>query len=246
MKNVYIYIMLLLISFISFGQETIDVNSLLIPPTQGPIGGVDVVFFIDNSDSMMSKESGTTQNREYEDLKITVQNLMTNVLACNSDNRVAVVQFSYRNYGVNGTSEERPRIYIEGNGAFTNTPISFSRRFNNDAGYTFACLDLLGNVLAGVPNPSGPQRVYGAQTLNSTPGNKLIVCMITDAGLVGNDLFPNNSSGNTAYASYTNFKNNLDAKLVVIQGPSTDIVQHNGLTEGLKSMSAGISSRQGS
>ncbi len=230
MKNVYLYIVFLLMSFNSFGQ------------------GVDVIFFIDNSDSMESKDIGTFQDREYEDLYSTVQNLMIDVLECNSENRVAVVQFSYRQFGVVGTSEERPRIYIEGDGTFKNTSFAFTRRFSNDAGYTFACLDVLKNVLTGVSNPSTPTRVYGAQNLIRTPGNKLVICFFTDAegDSLSNDLIPRNTSGNTAYASYTSFKNTLNAKFVLILGPGTDIEDHGGLDLIDKKVGAAISSRTGS
>lgn len=228
MKNVYLYMMLLLMGFNSFGQQTEDFSTLA-------LGYVDVIFLVDNTNSLKSTSSGSTQPREYEDMYITVQNLMQNFLDCQYRGKVAVVQFA-----ANDTNEYG-RIYIEGDGTFKSTPFPFERRFPDGGGWVYDSVNTLKNVLMGVPNPTSPQVVFGAQTLTRTPGSKLVVCLITDSDPGGIlDLVPLSGFGNIRYTNYTMFKEALDANFVFILGP-----EESGLSSADKSIAAAIATGGG-
>lgn len=228
MKNVCLYVMLFFIGFKSFGQEIEEFSTLALGP-------VDIIFLVDNTNSIKNKVTGTAQDREYEDMYISVQNLMQNVLNCNYRSKVAVVQFA-----ANDTNEYG-RIYIEGDGTFKATAFPFERRFDGGGGWVYDSVNTLKNVLMGLPNSTSPQVVFGAQTLTRTPGSKLVVCLITDSDPNGVlDLVPLNAVGNARYTHYTMFKDALDANFVFILGPES-----TGLSSLDKSIAAGIATGNG-
>lgn len=67
MKNVSLLLFLLLISFKNFGQ------------------GNDVIFVIDNTNSIIEEE--------YKEMHNSAMKVMENILSCNSLNRVSVIQY---------------------------------------------------------------------------------------------------------------------------------------------------------
>ena len=214
MKNVSLLLLFLLISFKSLGQ-----------------GGTDVIFFIDTSNSM--------SKNEFDMGYITIQNLMNEVLNCNDMNRVAVVQYQFINR--QDTQEYHPEIKIEGDGYFSSTPVSFYRWGLGLNDKPYAGLELLYNIFTGVPNE--PDRVKpDGMTLTRTPGNNLIIFMLTDAGRNGG-FVPHEVYNDDAFTSYTNFKNNLGAKFVIVLGPSTNLSFGYALTG--QNAAAAVASRVG-
>lgn len=179
MKNLYFNVIcLFLLAFNSYAQ------------------GNDVILLIDNS--------GSVSNTEYVDMNASVQKIVTEVLACNENNRIAIVQ--YANVGSDS------RVFIESD--FTDTPMVFTRKFSDnlaDANAHSAVM-LLGNALDHVPNGN----ILGTSVLNQTPGNSLVVYLFTDdlrKGLV-NPSSPTIGS-NGAFQAYTDFKIVRDATFVV-------------------------------
>lgn len=157
--------------------------------------GNDVIFLIDNS--------GSIDNVEYPDMNASIQNIITEVLACNENNRIAIAQYA----DVGSTSQ----VYIESD--FTNIPMVFNRRFSTGGGANaHSAVTLLGNALDNVFNVN----ILGTTVLNQVSGNSLVVYLFTDdirGGLVASPAPPVGS--NSAFQAYTAFKTTRGATFVV-------------------------------
>lgn len=185
MKNVYLYIIFLLISLNSFGQ------------------GVDVIFLLDNSGSI----EGNPVNQlpplgtEYRDMYESVQKIMGNVLECHPDNKVSVIQYS------NGGPNYGDFMYIESD--FTNTQFPFIRRYNNNDDL-WRFMGHIGNALNGTVDPV----IKGVSTLHRTSGNMLVVFVYTDAESVGIIDPSTGVNINQKFAYFDNFKATYNAKII--------------------------------
>lgn len=202
MKNLYFSIVFLFfLSLKSFSQ------------------GSDVIIWIDNSESI--------DNQEYVDMKVSIEKIIQNILSCNPQNRVAVIQYSTGGY--------LKRIYIESN--FTNDlniANSFVRRTNVLGGTgddAHQSLSLIGNALDAIPNAN----IFGNQSLIQTPGNSLVLYLFTDASRSqsSNDSylvnsFPASIGADIAFQNYTSFKINRNAKFVVTHVPPNNISRSAG------------------
>ncbi|WP_347217728.1 T9SS type A sorting domain-containing protein [Chryseobacterium sp.] len=161
----------------------------------------DYVFMLDNGGSM--------DQEEYHTMRRGAIKLMEQLLACNSDNRVAIVQ-----YGTGILDEDtgvyKPLIYIESD--FTNdffTAQNFNRRL--DFGdYLQQSVGLVRDAMMGVSNPDiiSPQK-----TLNREQETRFII--FTDAERASDGLssyivdpvYAPNSYG--AFAAVMDFKMNV-------------------------------------
>lgn len=191
MKNVYMYMLLSMLCTIkSFGQ------------------GSDVIFLIDNSGSILSGSPvvGTTgqPGSEYYAIYNTVQSIMYEVLTCNSNNRVAVVQY--------GDTSNTHGVYIESD--FTNSAITFVRRYANGGGVARA-VDIMSDAISGLPNTGIDPA--GSSTLSYNTNNSLIVFIFSDA-YRNQDLLSNGDpvfNNNPGFSPYTYLKETFGAKFVV-------------------------------
>ncbi|WP_343623190.1 3-coathanger stack domain-containing protein [Flavobacterium lindanitolerans] len=193
MKKLYILILFLTCGLKSFAQ------------------GTDVIFWIDNS--------GSIDDIEYAAMKASVSNIMANVLECNPDNKITVIQYAATKVGTNFI----PKIKIETD--FTNSAISFSRVPVADVGnYDFAheSLGLIGKALDHITDSN----ILGTSFLNRTSGNTLAIYFFTDAlrdDLTGSCLVNKNTiliGSNGAFQNYTNFKVSRNATFIVTMVPS--------------------------
>lgn len=180
MKNLYLFILFLLISIKGLAQQ-----------------GVDVIFMIDNSDSM--------SDLEFTQVKNTIQSLSTNIINCNPTNKICIVHED--RLPVDGAI-----MYIESD--FTNDLAvinNFGRRYRGN-----------GSVFNGISNLHGPLvhntylSVHGTPWLNRTLGNNLVLYIFTDAGRNG-DLVSLNFEG------YTNFKKWYNAKIMMAHVPPSNV-----------------------
>lgn len=199
MKNVYLkYICFLLLGFNAYSQ------------------GSDVIFWVDNS--------GSVDNTEYTQMSNSIQAIMQNVIDCNPDNRVTVIQYGSQGTGVNS------RIWIESD--FSNAPFVFPRRSGVIGSGDFAheALGLIGNAIDHIANPN----IFGTAFINRTPGNSLVIYLFTDAsraatGNNGSCLVSETSTGtgtNGAFQNYTDFKNLRGVKFVVtLVSPTASAIQ---------------------
>lgn len=173
--------------------------------------GNDVIIWLDNSTSI--------SNEEFADMTTSVQQIISAVLDCNPDNRVAIVHYG----GENG---DEARIFIEdpnNNGAFTNNQaeaINFTRRTAQVGGQDYAheALELIGRALDSNPLTLGI--VSPRRTLNHGGGRNLVLYLFTDGhrNLGSSWLVNRNASAfnaNNAFVNYTNFKNDRNATFVV-------------------------------
>lgn len=193
MKNVYLYIVFLLIGFNSFGQ------------------GVDVIFWVDNSNSITDSE--------YQKMSTSIKNTITQVLECNGSNKVAVVHYGATNGFGGGTAASY--IFIESD--FTNnltTATSFVRRTTSVGGGDWAheALFLIGNALDNVTSSyiASPQK-----KLTRTATNSLVIVLFSDAlRNTGDTYLVNHASSaygtDVAFQNYTSFKINRNAKFLVV------------------------------
>jgi hypothetical protein len=197
MKNVYLYIMFLLIGFNGFGQ------------------GVDVIFLVDNSLWISGYPVNTVPpNTEYSDMYNSVQAMMSEVLECNSSNRVTVVQYSECNsYG--------NLVAVESD--FKNYPISFTRRFNCDADALNLTVNFVSDRLMGIPDssPSGTGKL-----LNRTPGNELVLFIFNQ--YARSSLVDGPSGNNNSFLPFDNFKSLHNAKIMMIHITPSEIDKKAG------------------
>jgi len=189
MKNVYLtYLCLLLFAFKGYSQ------------------GSDVIFWVDNS--------GSIDPDEYNQMAGSIQAIMEKVIACNPDNRIAVVQ-----YGSTGGAAGA-KIWIET--PFTNVATAFANRGGTagvlgNSDFAHESLGLIGNALDGIPNAG---IISPTTVLNRTPGNSLVIYFFTDAGrdLGGSFLVNSASAGigtNAAFQNYTSFKTTRNATFIL-------------------------------
>lgn len=198
MKKRYLYFLgFILLSLNSFGQ-----------------GGTDVIFWIDNS--------GSINSYEYSHMKSSVDSIMKKVLACNTKNKVTVIQYGAQMITSNPRTFN-PKIRIESD--FTDSVINYERASRINLGdYDFAheSLGLIGKALDHIPDPN----ILHTTTLNRTPGNKLAIYLFTDAirddlngsCLVNKDFIQIGSD--LAFENYTSFKTTRDATFIVTMVPS--------------------------
>jgi hypothetical protein len=127
----------------------------------------DYIIMLDNGSSV--------SNDEYANMKRGATKLMEELLACNTQNRVAVVQYGTGKYGdTSGTGKSL--IYIESD--FTNdyfTVQNFERRL--DFGHLFN--ESLG-LIADALNGAGTPEIISPQTTLSN-GQPLKFVVFTDA-----------------------------------------------------------------
>lgn len=205
MKNVYIYLtLLLLISIKGFGQS-------------------DVIIWVDNSWSI--------SQTEFAEMKSSIQEIISNVLSCN-ENRVAVVHYA-ATYDP-GTEIYTPKIFIETDFITDETTANSFDRHDELGNSDFAheSLGLIGKALDNVldTNIISPQK-----TLNRINTNSLVIYLFTDAGRHsppdGSSFLVNATSPtlNTdlAFKNYTDFKNERNANFVVTLGPTFDPLFRN-------------------
>ncbi|SDI19052.1 T9SS type A sorting domain-containing protein [Chryseobacterium jejuense] len=164
-------------------------------------GQGDYIIMLDNGGSM--------NQEDYHTMRRGAIKLIEQLLACNSDNRVAVVQ-----YGTGVLDEDtgvyKPLIYIESD--FTNdffTAQNFYRRL--DFGdYLQQSVGLVRDAIDGIPNPDiiSPQK-----TLNIEHDTRVIV--FTDAERASNGLssYLVDPAYASNYASYEAFANVMDFKI---------------------------------
>ena len=179
--------------------------------------GSDVIICLDNSASI--------SNQEFADMTTSTKALITAILKCNPNNRVAVVHYGTNYFSGYSSSQfpiSEPRIFIESD--FTNnstTALSFSRKlyfgdhFHEAVGMMGHALDNISDV-----NIVSPQKV-----LQRNPARSLIMFLFTDAGRDGGGLsggsylvnfYSSAPSSNGAFHDFTAFKNNRGAKFVLV------------------------------
>nr|WP_315033694.1 T9SS type A sorting domain-containing protein [uncultured Chryseobacterium sp.] len=161
----------------------------------------DYIFMLDNGGSM--------NKQDYLTMRRGAIKLIEQLLACNSKNRVAVVQYGTGVFD-NDTGVYKPLIYIESD--FTDdffTAQNFERRL--DFGdYFQQSVGLVGDAIDGIPNPDiiSPQK-----TLNIKNEAKVVV--FTDAERASGSLssFLVDPAFASNYGSYGAFANAMDFKL---------------------------------
>lgn len=184
--------------------------------------GSDVIFCIDNS--------GSIDATEYTQMSNSVKALITNVLSCNSSNRVSVVHYGT---SFNGLGPFQPKIFIESN--FTNNATAannFVRRLNSGDHFHEA-IGFVGEALDNFTNAPNANIVSTQRQLSRNTGNNLVVFLFTDALRAAGDITAGsylvnfNSSvvgTNAAFQNFTNFKNNRGARFVVVHVSTNDPV----------------------
>lgn len=177
--------------------------------------GKDVIVLLDNV---------TMNDSDYNVMKSHAQQIINSILSCDSNNRVAVVQ--YGGYFANDNySYPKANLYIESD--FTNdasVATNFIRRTDywvgGTANFTHETLPILDNALDGIvsPDAKGPQK-----TLNQSPSNSLVVFLYTfgqpadfNNRLISAYATSSNIYSNTAYTYYTYFKEDRGATFVVM------------------------------
>lgn len=179
--------------------------------------GSDIIFCLDNSGSITSLA--------FNQMTVSTMKLMEQVLKCNRDNRVSVVH-----YGTDfqGMTPSVPRIYIESN--FTNdlaTAQTFTRRLGNGDHFHDA-VNLIGAALDHYPHSDivSPQK-----TLDTRRERPLVIILFSDGERANGNLSsgsylvntntPNGLHEDNAFAAFTKFKRDRNAKFIVVH-VSTD------------------------
>ncbi|RZJ73517.1 3-coathanger stack domain-containing protein [Flavobacterium sp.] len=161
-------------------------------PWNASAQGSDIIFWIDNSNSIDANE--------YIQMQQSIPTLINNVLQCNPLNRVAVAQYDLN------------RTYIETNFTNNTAAATFPRRFVGGGGYAHRSLGALGNALDNVPNPD----LVNVTNLTQTPGNNLVIFFFTDATRAGDLCNTGFGVGNNqAFLNYTSFKVARNARFIV-------------------------------
>lgn len=182
--------------------------------------GVDAIFLLDNSRSIGYLQGDVPlEPWEYPDMKKSTQDLIDEILACNTYNRVAVMQYSHNL----GATAQQSRLYIESD--FTNNAVAaknFDRRFSAGT-FTWGAVALVDNALcASCPSPIDPESdedniVSSVKKLTRNPNNNLVVFLFTDGR--PEDAAPYDGEFYD-FSDYNNFKINNKATFVVLQVPS--------------------------
>ncbi|AZA81638.1 hypothetical protein C1637_03435 [Chryseobacterium lactis] len=179
--------------------------------SQSGSNGSDIIICLDNSASV--------ENFEFNDMTVSSKKLIQSILNCNPNNKVSVIHY--------GTTFQSlplsPKIYIESD--FTNnltTAQTFTRRLN-DGDHFHQAVGMIGEAIDHLPSSSivSPQK-----TLTTNSSRPLIIFLFTDGeraagnALTGSYLVnlnpPNGLHENNAFLNFTNFKNNRNAKFVVV------------------------------
>lgn len=197
------------------------VNGCIVPcpagdtPPNAEAKGVDIVILLDNSYSV-------SNDTEWPALTSATNLIIDEMLACNPDNRAAVVHYAGELSGDGGTST----IWIESDfSSDAATVKNFQRRggdrnnegvFPMESGaYTPEAVRQIGLALDGV---SSDPRVFSPQkTLTQDPENKLVVFILTDGLREGSS--PMVSEGDDPFAIYNEFKTDRDATFVITSLP---------------------------
>jgi hypothetical protein len=152
MKNVFLYVVFLLMGYSSFGQ------------------GVDVVFLLDNSLNIdgYTPTHAVNPGSEYEKMHHSINALMDYILECSTYNRVTTVQHC-------DGHEWGTLTRVDSD--FVNDTVAFTRDFNVDSDKLEESLDFVSDRLLGIPYTS----IYGPSiSLNAAPGNKLVVVIFNE------------------------------------------------------------------
>lgn len=174
--------------------------------------GSDIIFCLDNS--------GSITDVAFNQMTVSTMKLMEQVLKCNRDNRVSVVHYGtdYKDM-----TPSLPRIYIESN--FTNdlaTAQTFSRRLKNGDHFHDA-VSLIGSALDHYPHPDivSPQK-----TLDKHRERPLVIVLFSDGERANGNLSsgsylvnfnpPNGLHEDNAFAAFTKFKMDRNAKFIVV------------------------------
>lgn len=170
----------------------------------------DYIIMLDNGSS--------TNQQEYTYMRLGAIKVMEQLLACNAENRVAVVQYGAGIEG-NNTGIYKPLLYIESD--FTSdhfTAQNFERRLNYGDFFDDS-LGLVDDALNGIPNVN---IVSSQATLNILQPLNIIV--LTDAERNTGGININNSSliissdpnASSEFFNMLKFKNERDAKFTVV------------------------------
>ncbi|MGE6396863.1 T9SS type A sorting domain-containing protein [Chryseobacterium scophthalmum] len=176
-------------------------------------GGSDFLICIDNS--------GSISDPDFEDIRNNSLKVIHSILDCNPNNRVSVVHYGTGVYNAANSTYE-PRIYIEYD--FTNNftiAQNFTRRLSFGDHFHEA-LGLIGNALDNVANANivSPQA-----NLNHNPAVPLNVILYTDAERASGSLqggsylvnyFNPTFNSSAAFENVTSFKNDRDAKFIIV------------------------------
>ncbi|MFK7781280.1 3-coathanger stack domain-containing protein [Psychroserpens sp.] len=201
MKNLYILIIIICFSFVKANAQR------------------DIIFWLDNSTSISTTE--------WNDMTTSLNQIITDALDCNPNNRIAIVHYAGGGPILPGGN---PWIYIEdpnNDGAFTNNlteAITFPRRMTG-GDYAHESLALIGDALDAIPN----SRIISPQTqLNHIATQNLVVYLFTDTSrglLTTHPSYPTSSNlvsidnpemnSDLAFQNYTDFKNNRNATIIV-------------------------------
>ncbi|MCS4302185.1 T9SS type A sorting domain-containing protein [Chryseobacterium sp. BIGb0232] len=168
----------------------------------------DYIIMLDNG--------GSTTKQEYIKMRRGAIKLIEQLLACNPENRVAVVQYGTGVFD-NDTGVYKPLIYIESD--FTNdffTAQNFERRL--DFGdHLHQSLGLVKNAIMEVPDPDiiSPQK-----TLNGNNIERIIVFTDAERASAGLDSYLVDPVYASNYNSYEAFANVMEFKTNTTMGGS--------------------------
>lgn len=169
--------------------------------------GVDVIFWMDNSNSIDATE--------WNNMSASTRSLIDEVIGCNPYNRVAVVHYGGPPFIANDQM-----IFIETD--FTNNATlakGFIRRSSvlGLIDFTSQSLTLIGDALDGVTNPN---IVSTQKVLTQNPSNKLVIFLFTDAVRDNAGNYYLVSPGSDPFVVYNQFKSGREATFVVLHAPS--------------------------
>ncbi|MGH1516156.1 T9SS type A sorting domain-containing protein [Chryseobacterium sp. JK1] len=176
-------------------------------------------YFNAQSDYIIMLDNGSSTNQlEYTHMRLGAIKLTEQLLGCNAENRVAIVQYGAGIEG-NNTGIYKPLVYIESD--FTSdhfTAQNFERRLNY-GDFFDESLGLIDDALNGIPNAN---IVSSQTTLNVL--QPLHVIVLTDAERNTGGININNSSwivnsdpnAPSEFYNMLKFKNERDAKFTVV------------------------------
>lgn len=187
--------------------------------------GVDIVLLMDNS--------GSVEDSEWTSMTATSKAIIDKVLACNPNNRIAIVHYGtgMTSSGDNYAGANNANIYIETN--FTNnatTAKNYVRR-SNIVGYAdnaSESVKVLDNALSGIVNA---HTLSAQKTLTRSPGNRMVVFHFTDGerGFFSDDassLIAMDELGKSNpdfYKVYNGFKTKFNASFIVLRANSESV-----------------------
>jgi len=185
------------------------IGLLVLLCTQGFSQGTDVIFWLDNSESI--------QENDFLLMKEVTQTIMQDILSCNENNRIAVV-----NYAATGAGGSNSKIYIESDFSSNYAILSSFENRNSvlgDRDYAHEALALIAKALDHI---NDSHIVSNIKTLNHSPNKNLAVFLITDSSrsAVSGSCLVNSAfttvGSNEAFINYTTFKNEREAKFITL------------------------------